>query len=123
MMSVSLTWVDAFTDTPFAGNPAGVCLLEEPLPADFMQSLAAELGIAETAFVTPTARPDTFGLRWFSPSAVSFATVLEPVFAAVLALAIFHEALSPPAIAGAAILLAAIAVVLRNERETIETEL
>jgi drug/metabolite transporter (DMT)-like permease len=62
-------------------------------------------------------------LRWFSPSAVSFATVLEPVFAAVLALAIFHEALSPPAIAGAAILLAAIAVVLRNERETIETEL
>ena len=66
-MSVSLTWVDAFTDTPFAGNPAGVCLLEEPLPADFMQSLAAELGIAETAFVTPTARPYTFALRWFSP--------------------------------------------------------
>jgi PhzF family phenazine biosynthesis protein len=66
-MSVSLTWVDAFTDTPFAGNPAGVCLLEEPLPTDFMQSLAAELGIAETAFVIPAARPDTFGLRWFSP--------------------------------------------------------
>jgi predicted PhzF superfamily epimerase YddE/YHI9 len=66
-MSVSLTWVDAFTDTPFGGNPAGVCLLEEPCPAAFMQSLAAELGIAETAFVIPTARPDTFGLRWFSP--------------------------------------------------------
>jgi PhzF family phenazine biosynthesis protein len=66
-MSVSLTWVDAFTDTPFGGNPAGVCLLEEPFPAAFMQSLAAELGIAETAFVIPTARPDTFGLRWFSP--------------------------------------------------------
>ena len=53
-MSISLTWVDAFTDTPFAGNPAGVCLLEEPLPAATMQSLATELGIAETAFVTPT---------------------------------------------------------------------
>ena len=66
-MSVSLTWVDAFTDTPFAGNPAGVCLLEEPLPAATMQSLATELGIAETAFVTPTSAPGTFGLRWFSP--------------------------------------------------------
>jgi PhzF family phenazine biosynthesis protein len=66
-MSVSLTWVDAFTDRPFAGNPAGVCLLEEPLPVSTMQSLAIELGIAETAFVTPTDVPGTFGLRWFSP--------------------------------------------------------
>ncbi len=66
-MSVSLTWVDAFTDRPFAGNPAGVCLLEEPLPVSTMQSLATELGIAETAFVTPTDVPGTFGLRWFSP--------------------------------------------------------
>ncbi len=67
-MPVSLTWIDAFTDRPFAGNPAGVCLLEEPLPDSTMQSLATELGIAETAFVTPTAAPGTFGLRWFSPS-------------------------------------------------------
>ena len=52
-MTISLTWVDAFTDRPFAGNPAGVCLLEEPLADSTMQSLAAELGIAETAFVTP----------------------------------------------------------------------
>jgi PhzF family phenazine biosynthesis protein len=66
-MPVSLTWVDAFTDTRFAGNPAGVCLMSEPLPAATMQSLAAELGIAETAFVTPTEEPGTFGLRWFSP--------------------------------------------------------
>jgi PhzF family phenazine biosynthesis protein len=66
-MSVSLTWVDAFTETMFAGNQAGVCLLEEPLTADYMQSLAAELGIAETAFVVPTTEPDTFDLRWFSP--------------------------------------------------------
>ncbi len=63
-----LSWVDAFTDTPFAGNPAGVCLLDTPMTDDHMQSLAAELGIAETAFVTPAADPGTFGLRWFSPA-------------------------------------------------------
>jgi PhzF family phenazine biosynthesis protein len=67
IMSVSLTWVDAFTDTKYAGNPAGVCLLDEPLDDSTMQSLAAELGIAETAFVTPSSAPGTFGLRWFSP--------------------------------------------------------
>jgi PhzF family phenazine biosynthesis protein len=66
-MSVSLTWVDAFTDTRYAGNPAGVCLLDEPLPAETMQALAAELGIAETAFVVPSPEPGRFGLRWFSP--------------------------------------------------------
>jgi PhzF family phenazine biosynthesis protein len=66
-MTASLTWVDAFTDTAFAGNPAGVCLPTEPLSADYMQALAKELGIAETAFVTPTADPHTFNLRWFSP--------------------------------------------------------
>jgi PhzF family phenazine biosynthesis protein len=67
-MTVSLTWVDAFTDTMFAGNQAGVCLLNEPMPAEYMQSLAAELGIAETAFVVPTEPPGTFDLRWFSPT-------------------------------------------------------
>jgi PhzF family phenazine biosynthesis protein len=67
MTAVSLAWVDAFTSTPFAGNPAGVCLLEEPLPAEDMQSLATELGIAETAFVVPGEAPGAFDLRWFSP--------------------------------------------------------
>jgi predicted PhzF superfamily epimerase YddE/YHI9 len=67
-MTVSLTWVDAFTDRPFAGNQAGVCLLPEPLAAEYMQSLAAELGIAETAFVVPTTTAGTFELRWFSPA-------------------------------------------------------
>jgi PhzF family phenazine biosynthesis protein len=66
-MTTSLTWVDAFTDTVFAGNPAGVCLPAAPWRADYMQALAAELGLAETAFVTPTAEPLTFDLRWFSP--------------------------------------------------------
>ena len=66
-MTVSLTWVDSFTEAKFAGNPAGVCLPETPLSAEFMQALAAELGISETAFVTPTDEVDTFDLRWFSP--------------------------------------------------------
>jgi drug/metabolite transporter (DMT)-like permease len=51
-------------------------------------------------------------LRWFSPSAVSFSTLLEPVFAAVLALAIFGETLSALAVAGACLLLASIGTVL-----------
>jgi PhzF family phenazine biosynthesis protein len=78
----SISWVDAFTDRAFAGNPAAVCLLsatggaEAPMSEERMQSLAYELGISETAFVTPVvgpggggggASPDTFALRWFSP--------------------------------------------------------
>jgi drug/metabolite transporter (DMT)-like permease len=55
-------------------------------------------------------------LRWFSPSAVSFTNLIEPVAAAGLALLIFGETLSPLAIAGAIVLLASIAVVLREER-------
>jgi len=54
-------------------------------------------------------------LRWFTPSAVSFSTLLEPVVAAILALFVFGEGIAPPAIAGAAVLLASIAVVLREE--------
>jgi len=51
-------------------------------------------------------------LRWFSPSAVSFSTLLEPVFAAVLALVIFGETLSAFAVAGACLLLASIGTVI-----------
>lgn len=54
-------------------------------------------------------------LRWFTPSGVSMATLLEPVFAAVLALLIFHEGMSLLAIAGGVILLASIGIVLRYE--------
>jgi PhzF family phenazine biosynthesis protein len=79
----SISWVDAFTDRAFTGNPAAVCLLSTEggagttMSEDRMQSLAYELGISETAFVTPVvgpgsggggAAPDTFALRWFSPS-------------------------------------------------------
>ena len=63
-----ITWVDAFSDVAFGGNPAAVCLLKEPLDDARMQSIAFELGIAETAYLTPTDDPTVFGLRWFSPA-------------------------------------------------------
>jgi predicted PhzF superfamily epimerase YddE/YHI9 len=71
-VSIPIAWVDAFSDAPFHGNPAAVCLLDqsldEPMDEARMQSLAFELGIAETAYVTPTGEPGVFGLRWFTPS-------------------------------------------------------
>ncbi|MFD8544281.1 PhzF family phenazine biosynthesis protein [Streptomyces sp. NPDC059649] len=59
--------VDAFTDRPFAGNPAGVCLLEKPAEVAWMQQVAAELNLSETAFVHRVAE-DSYGLRWFTPT-------------------------------------------------------
>jgi len=57
--------VDAFAEEPFKGNPAGVCLLGGPAEAAWMQSVAAEMNLAETAF--PLAEGDGFRLRWFTP--------------------------------------------------------
>jgi predicted PhzF superfamily epimerase YddE/YHI9 len=65
---IPITWVDAFSDAAFGGNPAAVCLLREPIDEDRMQSIAFELGISETAYVTPSDDPTVFGLRWFSPA-------------------------------------------------------
>ncbi|MFE3199572.1 PhzF family phenazine biosynthesis protein [Embleya sp. NPDC059237] len=62
--------VDAFTDRPFRGNPAGVCLPDAAHADDvaWMQSVAAELGYSETAFAVPaTGDAADFGLRWFTP--------------------------------------------------------
>jgi PhzF family phenazine biosynthesis protein len=58
--------VDAFADAPFRGNPAAVCLLAAPKPARWLQAVAAEWNLSETAFVTP--RRGGFGLRWFTPA-------------------------------------------------------
>ena len=63
-----MIWVDAFSDVAFGGNPAAVCLLRESLDDARMQSIAFELGIAETAYLTPSDDPTVFGLRWFSPA-------------------------------------------------------
>jgi PhzF family phenazine biosynthesis protein len=66
-MSVPLYLVDAFTDRPFAGNPAGVCLPDGPRDTTWMQSVAAEMNQAETAFLLP--RSDGgWDLRWFTPT-------------------------------------------------------
>ena len=61
-----LAVVDAFTDTAFAGNPAGVVLLDRPADPGWMQSVAAELRHSETAFVEVGDGPKT--LRWFTPA-------------------------------------------------------
>jgi PhzF family phenazine biosynthesis protein len=58
--------VDAFTNVPFRGNPAAVCLLEGPRDAAWMQAVAAEMNLAETAFVWDEA--NALRLRWFTPA-------------------------------------------------------
>jgi len=64
-MAIPLYLVDAFTVRPFAGNPAGVCLLSAPLPDVVMQDVAMEMQQAETAFLLPEG--DGWRLRWFTP--------------------------------------------------------
>ena len=63
---IPLYWVDAFTEHPFGGNPAAVCLLQGPVDERWMQGLAGELGLSETAFVWPEG--ETRRLRWFTPA-------------------------------------------------------
>jgi len=57
--------VDAFTDRPFAGNPAAVCVLSGDKPDSWLQAVAMELNLAETAFVW--AQASGFRIRWFTP--------------------------------------------------------
>jgi predicted PhzF superfamily epimerase YddE/YHI9 len=65
-MSLPILVVDAFTDHPFGGNPAAVCLLGEERPDDWLQAVAAEMNLSETAFLRPVA-PGAWRLRWFTP--------------------------------------------------------
>ena len=58
--------VDAFTDTPFRGNPAAVCLLPEPVDEIWMKLVAREMNLSETAFLHPV--EGGFSLRWFTPT-------------------------------------------------------
>ncbi|MBC9929055.1 PhzF family phenazine biosynthesis protein [Chitinophaga qingshengii] len=64
-MDIRFFQVDAFTHTPFSGNPAGVCLLETPLPDETLRAIAAENNLSETAFLLKQA--DGYSLRWFTP--------------------------------------------------------
>jgi PhzF family phenazine biosynthesis protein len=57
---------DAFTDKAFAGNPAAVCFLTQPLDDVWMQNLAREMNLSETAFLCK--QEDEYGLRWFTPA-------------------------------------------------------
>jgi PhzF family phenazine biosynthesis protein len=60
--------VDAFTAHPFSGNPAGVLILERDLPAEAMQTVAAEINLSETAFVHPRDAHGRRLIRWFTPT-------------------------------------------------------
>jgi predicted PhzF superfamily epimerase YddE/YHI9 len=64
---MQLFQVDAFADDVFGGNPAAVCLLGGPAEPKWMQSVAGEMNLPETAFVEP--RGAAYGLRWFTPVA------------------------------------------------------
>ncbi len=69
-MPLPLYQVDAFTDRAFGGNPAAVCLLPAPREADFLQAVANEMNLAETAFLVRrgATTSDGWDLRWFTPS-------------------------------------------------------
>ncbi|MCW8345909.1 PhzF family phenazine biosynthesis protein [Vibrio sp. ZSDZ65] len=62
-MQLDIYQVNAFTSEPFKGNPAGVCITQDPLPASLMLSIAKEMAISETAFLSLADRR----LRWFTP--------------------------------------------------------
>lgn len=57
--------VDAFTNRPFHGNPAAVCVLDGPRESDWMQLVAREMNLSETAFLHPM--EGGWSLRWFTP--------------------------------------------------------
>ncbi len=65
-MGQRITQVDAFTSDAFRGNPAAICLLREEADAGWMQKVAMEMNLSETAYLVP--RGDGFGLRWFTPA-------------------------------------------------------
>lgn len=66
MSSVAVYQVDAFTERPFAGNPAAVCVLPTARETAWMQIVAAEMNLSETAFLRP--QHQSYRLRWFTPT-------------------------------------------------------
>jgi PhzF family phenazine biosynthesis protein len=65
-MGLPIFQVDAFASEPFRGNPAAVCLLDDARPEGWMQNVASEMNLSETAFVKK--RDDGYDLRWFTPT-------------------------------------------------------
>jgi len=66
MKSIPIYQVDAFTDGPFTGNPAAVCILTEPVTEEIMQKIALENNLSETAFITHG--NGEWLIRWFTPA-------------------------------------------------------
>ncbi|MBS4027384.1 MAG: PhzF family phenazine biosynthesis protein [Ignavibacteriales bacterium] len=65
-MSQKIFQVDSFTNIPFKGNPAGVCILNLPREEQWMQDVAREMNLSETAFLVK--QNDGYNLRWFTPT-------------------------------------------------------
>ena len=65
-MAHAIYQVDAFTEAAFGGNPAAVCLLEAPAEPGWMQQVAVEMNLSETAFLYPS--DNGYNLRWFTPA-------------------------------------------------------
>lgn len=66
-MNQTIYQVDAFASAPFKGNPAAVCVLEEAAKESWMQNVAMEMNLSETAFLYP--HKNGYNLRWFTPTA------------------------------------------------------
>jgi PhzF family phenazine biosynthesis protein len=66
-MKLPIYTVDAFTDVPFKGNPAAVCIVERTIHESLMQNIAFEMNLSETAFLYKA--DDGYNLRWFTPTA------------------------------------------------------
>src|SRR3954447_6180341 len=65
-MPIRIVQVDAFTNRPFSGNPAAVCVLEQPRPDQWLRDVAREMNLSETAFLTP--QDGGYNLRWLTPA-------------------------------------------------------
>lgn len=65
-MNLSIYQVDAFTNKPFFGNPAGVCVLSQEVTDEWMQKVAMEMNLSETAFLLKV--DNGYNLRWFTPN-------------------------------------------------------
>jgi PhzF family phenazine biosynthesis protein len=65
-MALRIVQVDAFTDRPFGGNPAAVCVLPSARPDAWLRNVAREMNLSETAFLVP--QDGGYNLRWLTPA-------------------------------------------------------
>lgn len=65
--NIKIYHLDAFTASPFMGNPAAICVSEAPLEGKLMQNISGEINLSETAFVVPAEGSGHYSIRWFTP--------------------------------------------------------